>query len=161
MDRGVWQATVHGVIKSPTQLNDNNSSRVRRESVIGLLFSCCSEGENSEKLCTRKGRGTNHCLLQPHCSSVTKSCPTLGNPVDCSTPGFSVLHYLLEFAQTHVLWVSDATQPSYPLSSPSLLALNLSQHPSLFQWVGSLHQVARILELQHQSFQWMFRVDFL
>ena len=60
-----------------------------------------------------------------------------------------------EFTQTHVHWVSDAIQPSHPLSSPSLSALNLSQHQGLFQWVSSLHQVAKVLEfqLQHQSFQ--------
>ena len=79
--------------------------------------------------------------------------------MDCSTP---VLHYLPEFAQSHVHWVGDAVQPSYPLSPPSP-ALNLSQHQSLSQWVGSSHQVAKGLELQllHQSFQWIFRVDFL
>ena len=65
-------------------------------------------------------------------------------------------------AQTHVHRVSDAIQPSHPLSSPSP-AFNLSQHQSLFQWVSSLHQVAKVLEfqLQHQSFQWIFRADFL
>ena len=68
---------------------------------------------------------------------------------------------LLEFVQTHVHWVGDAIQPSNPLSSPSPPALNLSQHQGLFQWVGSLHQVAKLLELQHQSFQWIFRTDFL
>ena len=94
--------------------------------------------------------------------SVTKLCLTLCDPVDCSMPGFSVLPHLPEFAQTHVHWVSDAIQPSHPLLSPSLPALNLSQHQGLFQWVGSLHQVAKVLELQfqHQSFQWVFRVDF-
>ena len=82
--------------------------------------------------------------------------------MDCSTPGFPVLHYLLELAQTHVHWVSDTIQPFHPLLSPSP-ACNLSQHHCLFQWVGSLHKVAKILELehQHQSFQWIFRVDFL
>ena len=86
--------------------------------------------------------------------TVTESCVIPCDPMDCSTPGFSVLHYLLEFAQTHVHWVSDAVQPSHPLSLPSLPALNLSQHQSLFQWVGSSHQVAKLLELQfqHQSF---------
>ena len=80
-----------------------------------------------------------------------------------STLGFPVLHYLQEFAQTHVYWVSDAIQPSHPLSSPSPPALNLSQHQGLFQWVSSSHQVIKVLELQlpHQSFQWIFRVDFL
>ena len=95
-------------------------------------------------------------------SSVTQSCPTLCNPMDCSTPGLPVYHQLLELAQTHVHWVSDAIQPSHPLSSPSPPAFNLSQHQGLFQWVSSLHQVAKILEfqLQHQAFQWIFRTDF-
>ena len=72
-------------------------------------------------------------------------------------------HQLLEFTQTHVHWVSDAIQPSHPLSSPSPPAFNLSQHQGLFKWVSSSHQVAKVLELhlQHQSFQWIFRVDFL
>ena len=73
---------------------------------------------------------------------------------------FPVLHHLSDFAQIHVHWVSDAIQPSYPLSSPSPPAFNLSQHQDLFQWVGSSHQVAKVLELQDQSFQWIFRVDF-
>ena len=83
--------------------------------------------------------------------------------MDCSPPGFPLLHYLPELAQTHVHWVSDAIQSSHPLSSPSLLALNLSQHQGLFQWVSSLHQAAKVLEpqLQHQSFQGIFKVDFL
>ena len=71
--------------------------------------------------------------------SVTKSCPTLYDPMDCSMPGFPVLHHHTEFVQTHVHWVSDVIQPSCPLSSPSLPAFNLSQHQGLFQWVGSLH----------------------
>ena len=87
----------------------------------------------------------------------------LCDPMDCSTPGFPLLHYLPQFAQTYVHWVSDATQPSHPLSPPSPPALNLSQHQGLFQWVGSLHQLVNLLELQlqHQSFQWIFRIDFL
>ena len=81
----------------------------------------------------------------------------LCHPMDCSTPGFRGLHCLLEFVQTHGHWVSDAIQPSHPLLSPSS-ALNLSQHQGLFQWVSSLHQVAKIweLQLQHQSFRWIF-----
>ena len=95
--------------------------------------------------------------------SVSKSCPTLCHSTDCSTPGFPVLHHLLEFGETHVDWVGDAIQPSHPLSPPSPPALNLSQHQGLFQWVGSSHQVVKVLEfqLQHQSFQWIFRIDFL
>ena len=81
-------------------------------------------------------------------------------PHDCSTPGFPVLHYLSESTQTHIHWVDDAIQPSPPLSSPSPPAFNLSQHQGLFQWVGSSHQVAKVLELQlqHQFFQWIFRL---
>ena len=84
----------------------------------------------------------------------TQSCLTLCNHMDCSTPGFPVHHHLLEFTQTHDYWVGDAIQPSRPLSAPSPPAFNLSQHQSLFQWVSSLHQVAKVLEfwLQHQPF---------
>ena len=73
------------------------------------------------------------------CCSVAQSCPALCDPIGCSTPGFPVLHYLLEFAQTHVLWVSDAIHPSHPLLPPSHFSLNLSQYQGLFQWVSSLH----------------------
>ena len=95
--------------------------------------------------------------------SVTQSCLTLCNPMDCSTPGLPVHHQLPKLAQTHVLRVCDAIQPSHPLSSLSRPAFNLSQHQGLFQWVSSSHQVAKVLEfqLQHQSFQWIFRTDFL
>ena len=95
--------------------------------------------------------------------SVSKSCPTLFNPTDYSTPGFFVLHQLPELAQTHILWVGDAIQPSHPLLSPSPPTLNLSQHQGLFQWACSSHEVAKVLEfqLQHQSFQWIFKADFL
>ena len=74
------------------------------------------------------------------CCSVTQSCPSLWDPMDCSMPGIPVLHHHPEFAQTHVHWVSDAIQPSHPLLPPSPPALNLSQHQGLFQWVGCLHQ---------------------
>ena len=97
------------------------------------------------------------------CCSVTKSCPTLCHPMICSTAVFPVLHWLPEFAQTHVHWVDDANEPSHPLSPPSPHALNLCQHPDHFQWVRSSDQVTKLLELQllHQSFQCIFRVDFL
>ena len=75
--------------------------------------------------------------------SVTQSCVTLCDPMDCSTSGFPVLHHLSEFVKTHIHWVSDAIQPTSPLSSPSPPALNPSQHHSLFQWVNSLHEVAK------------------
>ena len=96
-----------------------------------------------------------------HFSSVAQSCPTLCDPMDGSSPGFPVHHQLPEPTQTHVHRVGDAIQPFHPLLSPSPPALNLSQHQGLFKRVSSLHQVAKVLEfqLQHQSFQWIFRTD--
>ena len=93
--------------------------------------------------------------------SVAQSCPTLCDPMNWSTPGLPVHHQLLEFTQTHVHWVGDAIQPSHPLASPSPPAPNPSQHQSLFQWVNSSHEVAKVLEfqLQHHSFQRNPRAD--
>ena len=90
------------------------------------------------------------------CSSFAQLCLTLCDPTDYSTPGFPVLHYLPELAQTHVCWVSDVIQPSHPLSSPSPPAFDLSQHQGLFKQVSSSHQVSRVLELQlqHQSYEY-------
>ena len=95
--------------------------------------------------------------------SVAQLCPTLFDPMNCSTPGFPVHHQLLGLTQTHIHWVSDAIQPSHPLSSPSPPAPNPSQHQSLFQWVNSSHEVAKVLEfqLQHHSFQRTPRTDLL
>ena len=92
--------------------------------------------------------------------SVAKSCPTLCDPMDCSISVLSVLHHLPKFARVHVHCMTDAIQPS-PLMLFSPSALSLSQHQGLFQWVSCLHQMTKILELQlqHQSFQWIFRVD--
>ena len=88
----------------------------------------------------------------PPFSFVAQSCSTLCDPMNCSMPGFPVLHHLPELAQTHIHWVNDAIQPSHSLSSPSP-AFNLSQPQGLFQWVGSSHQVAKVLKPQHQSLQ--------
>ena len=79
-------------------------------------------------------------------SSVAQSCPTLCDPMNHSMPGLPVHHQLPEFTQTHVHRISDAIQPSHPLSSPSPPAPNPSQHQSLFQWVSSSHEVAKVLE---------------
>ena len=97
--------------------------------VFGLLVDCC-------------------------CCLFAKSCLILWDLLDCSMPGFLVLPYLLALAQMHVHWVGDVIQPFHPLSDLSTPALNLSQHQSLFQWVSSLNQAAKVLELQlqHQSF---------
>ena len=96
-------------------------------------------------------------------SSVTQSCLTLCDPMDSSIPGIPVHHQLPEFTQTHVHRVGDTIQPSHPLSSPSPPTFNFSQHQGFFKWVSSLHHVAKVLEfqLQYQSFQWIFRTDFL
>ena len=81
-------------------------------------------------------------------SSVAQSCPTLCDPMNRSTPGLPVHHQLPDFTQTHVHRISDAIQPSHPLSSPSPPVSNPSQHQSLFQWVNSSHEVAKVLESQ-------------
>ena len=96
-------------------------------------------------------------------SSVAQLCPTLCDPMDCSTPGLPIHHQLPEFTQTHVYSVGDAIQPSHPPLSPSPPAFNLSQHRGLFKWVSSSYQVAKVLDfqLQYQSFQWTPRTDFL
>ena len=96
-------------------------------------------------------------------SSVTQSCPTLCDPMNCSMPGLSVHLQLPESTQTHVHCVGDAIQPFHPLSSPSPPALNLSQHQGLSKWASSLHQVAKLLQfqLQHQSLQRTPRTDLL
>ena len=101
-----------------------------------------------------------HCC----CCSVTQSHPTHCDYMDCSTPGLPVPHHLPEFAQetnVHVHCTGDAIQPSLPLTPFSPSALNLSQYQGLFQWIAYSHQMTKILELklQHQSFQWIFRVD--
>ena len=94
-------------------------------------------------------------------SSVAQSCLTHCDPMNRSTPSLPVHHQLPESTQTRVHWVGDAIQPSHPLSSPSLPALNLSQHQGLFKWVSSSHEVVKVLEfqLQHESFQWTPRTD--
>ena len=118
--------------------------------------------ENKTKKQVEKQENISPRFICGACCSVTILCLTICDPLNCSMPGFPVLHYLPELAQTHVHWVTDAIQPSHHLLLPSLF-LSLSQHQGLFQWVSSSHQVAKILELQlqHHSFQWIFRVDFL
>ena len=103
-------------------------------------------------------------LLSVQFSSVAQSCLTLCDPMNRSTPGLPVHHQLPELTQTHVHRVSGAIQPSYPLSSPPPPAPNPSQHQSLFQWVNSLHEVTKVLELlqlKHHSLQRTPRADLL
>ena len=97
------------------------------------LHACCQE----------QATHSYHSLAQFR--SVTQSCLTLCDPMDCSTPGLPVPHHLLEFAQVHVHCLSDAIQPSHPLLPSSPSALNLSQHQGL-----CLQHMTKILELQLQ-----------
>ena len=118
----------------------------------------------SEKLLQPKKSKETKCSVQDGISSVQSlGHVQLCNSMNHSMPGLPVHHQLPESTQTHVHWVSDAIQPSHPLSSPSPPALNLSQHQCLFKWVSSLHQVAKVLEfqLQDQSFQWTVKIHFL
>ena len=115
------------------------------------------------RFCMLEGR-----VFRVHFSSITQSCPTLCNPMDCSIPGSLVHHQLPELAQTHVHWVGDAIKPSYPLSSPSPPAFSLSWHQGLFQWVSSSpkYQVARVFSFSispsnEYSGLIYFRIDWL
>ena len=100
-------------------------------------------------------------LKQLSSGSSSSQVQLFETTTDFGTQGLPVPHYLPEFVQVHVHCIGDAIQPSHPLMPPSPSALNLSQHQRLFQWVVCSHQMAKILELwlQHQSFQWIFRVD--
>ena len=131
----------------------NNSIYLLRAKCWAKNFTCVTSHhvQNTE----------NTIIISLCCCSVIQLCPILCNLMDCSTPGFPVLRHISKLAQTHVHWVSDAIQPSRPLLPPSPPAFNLSQHQALFQWVGSSHQVAKALQLQHESFQWIFRTDIL
>ena len=144
--RGAWWATVHG-----SQTVGQNWAT---EQVIRWLFkqlskitiwSCNSTSGGIPR--RSKGRDSRK-YLYTHISvsSVTQPCPTLCDPMACSTPGFPVHHQLLEATQTHVHQVTDAIQPSHPLSSPSPPAFDLSQRQGLFQWVSSSHQEAELLD---------------
>ena len=127
MNRGGWQVAVHGVTRVRHDLATNT-----------FTFSLSITLADSINII--------HTSVQ--FSSVAQSCPTLCHPVNRSTPGLPVHHQLLELTQTHIHRVSDAIQPSHPLSSPSHPVPNPSQHKSLFQSVNSSHEVAKVLEFQ-------------
>ena len=111
--------------------HDPTCSVVKNVPHSGVLLEESWSGPYFLKAPTLEVLGPSPCLSTFSCYSVTRSCPALCNPTDCSTPGFPVLHHLLEFAQTHVRRFSDAIQPSHPLPPPSPPALGLSQHSSL------------------------------
>ena len=128
IDRGAWQATIHGVTKSPARLSHFTltfhfhaleKEMATHSSVLAWKILWKEE--------------TSRLQFSVQFSSVAQSCPTLCDPVNHSTPGLPVHHQLPEFTQTHVHQVGDVIQPSHPLSSPSLPAPNPSQHQSLFQ----------------------------
>ena len=131
--------------EAPGRLQSMRSQRVEHEWVTSLSLT--------------------HWYLEKHgdwIESVAQSCLTLCDPIDCSMPGLPVHHQLTDFTQTHVHLVGDAIQPSHPLLSPSP-AFNLSQHQGFFPVSWFFISSAKVLELQlqHQSFQWIFRTDFL
>ena len=163
MDYSLPGSSVHGIFQgrilselpfpSPRDLPDPEMEPTS-------LVSSALAGRFFTNWATRKAL----CLASVQFSSVQSlSHIQLCDPMDCSTSGFPVHHQLPELTQTHVHWASDAIQPSHPLLSPSPPAFNYSQHQGLFKLVSSSHRVARVLEfqLQHQSFQWIFRTDFL
>ena len=150
MNRRAWWDTVQGVTKSGVtkQLNNNNSFWWTPCEYWSILHYLHLNLFRSSLLSGSFHQGSSsHFLLQ--FSSVAQSCPTLCDPMNRSTPGLPVHHQFLEFTQTHVHQVSDAIQPSHLLSSPSPPAPNPSQHQTLFQWVKSSHEVAKVLEFQY------------
>ena len=158
----LWtEVTIHSIFAEPMILHPKKSKIFLHHSIIVTHLKMQFILITKLKLC----KLVTQCLssLQSVNQSVAQLGPTLWDPMDCSIPGLPVHHQLPEFTQTHVHWVGYAIQPSHPLSSPSPPAFNLSQHQGLFKWVNSLHQVAKVLEfqLQHQSFQWIFRTDLL
>ena len=139
MNREAWHAAVHGVEKSQTRMSDWTELNCHLVSPKVLSLSTWSADVNicilwTKQLCCYY-QNMFICLMLYLliCCLVTQLCPPICDPMDCSTPGFHVLHYLLELAQTHVHWVSDAIQPAHPLLSPSPPAFNLFQHQGLFQ----------------------------
>ena len=160
--RRAWQATVHGVCKKSDTTEGLTLSLISM--VIPVLPSrSFSDDGNILNLYCPKWQPLYTCgywahelwlvwlrdwILSFQFSSVAQSGPTLCNPMNRSMPGLPVHHQLPDFTQTHVHRVSDAIHPSHPLSSPSPPVPNPSQHQSLFQWVNSSHEVAKVLELQ-------------
>ena len=108
-------------------------------------------------------RKVKKCLLLSVQLSLSRV--QLCDPMTCSTPGLPVHHQLPEFTQTHVHWVDDAIQPSHPLSFPSPPTFNLSQHQDLLPmsqlFTPGGQSIGQSIQLQHQSFQWTPRTDFL
>ena len=158
MDRGAWSATVHGVTKDLDKTEWLTLHTHTHTHTHTKPYTSCSKCETGRMLCWWLNQ---YCITTLQFSSVTQSCPLF---VTLWTAGLQAsLSITNSITQTHVHWVGDAIQPSHPLLSPCPPAFNFSQHHGLFKWVSSSHQVAKGLEfqLQHQSFQWIFRTDLL
>ena len=155
-----WQLLTISRLLTPFMYRDNilSTTGTFQERILDWAAVSFSRGSSRPREQT-----LNSCVSWIGCCgpSVTQSYLTLCNFMNCSTPGFPVLHYLLELTQIHAHWWCHPIISFSLVPSPS--AFNLSQHQSLYQWAGSLHQVAKVLKLQfqHQSFQWIFRVNFL
>ena len=115
---------------------------------FSFLLTCCLRALEIHLLLWISNKDMLLSCTSVQFSSVAQSCLTLCDPMNCSTPGIPVRHQLPEFTQTHIHPVGDAIQPSHLLPSPSPPAHNPSQHQSLFQWVNSSHEVAKVLEFQ-------------
>ena len=131
MDCGLPGFSVHGILQARilewvAMPLSRGSSLPRDQTCVSYVFSYIGS-----KVLYHQHHPGSPLVIQ--FSSVTQSSPTLCDPMDCSMPDFPVHHQLPEFAQTHVYRVGDAIRPSHPLSSPSPLAFNLSQHQGLFQ----------------------------
>ena len=139
----LWHVKEFSLI--PSRTNHGEKYSVQTNTVPGLKIKLYIQNKKKikEKIFSF---GKSKTLVQ--FSSIAQSCPTLFDPMNCSTPGLPVHHQLTEFTQTHIHRVSDAIQPSHPLSSPFPPAPKPSNHQSLFQWVNSSHEVAKVLELQ-------------
>ena len=143
-----WTGSVVSSIRSPLGSGPSQWQRL-----LGVRNDCMClgtqlwEGPRTSVWCFKSGQKIPP--VEHYCCLVAKSCPTLCKSPWTTVRQASVLHYLPEFAQTHIHWVGDAIQPSHPLFPPSPPAFSLSQHQGLFQWDGSSHQVAKVLEPQH------------
>ena len=146
MDREALWATVHGVKKTWTWLSNwaHTHTHTHRHNELTRSKYFWSQLRFWKTVLAKKALAWTLNQIR----SVAQSCPTLCDPMNCSMPGLPVHHQLQEFTQTHLHRVSDTIQPSHPLSSPSPPAPNPSQHQSLFQWVTSSHEVAKVLEFQ-------------
>ena len=146
-----WRIPETGELGRLQSIGLQSQTRLKQHSWLTMSWKKKKQKKNNVVSYRRTVKGLSHtyiCILSDQIRSVAQSCPTLCDPMNHSTPGLPVHHQRPEFTETHVHQVSDAIQPSHLLSSPIPLATNPSQHQSLFQWVNSSHEVAKVLEFQ-------------